>query len=287
MSLFEAIILGIVQGLTEFLPISSTAHLAIVPRLCGWDDPGAAFTAVIQLGTLVAVLLYFRGDVWRIVTAVFGGLKRGDPLGTADARLGWMIAAGTVPIVICGLAFEGHIKSTLRSLYVITAALIIVALAMEVAEEAIMLRMRARIPQKGIGDLSWRDAIWIGIAQTLALIPGVSRSGITITTGLFRNLDRPTAARFSFLLSLPSIFGAGMHQLYKARGELTSTAGQTLNLIVATAVSGVVGYIAIAFLLNYLRTRTTRVFVIYRIALAVAILALLWSGRLVNQIPAG
>lgn len=287
MSIFEAIILGIVQGLTEFLPISSTAHLAIVPRLCGWEDPGAAFTAVIQLGTLVAVLAYFWADVLRIGRAVLTGLASGQPLGTPEARLGWMIAAGTVPIVICGLLFKHHIESTLRSLYVISAALVIVALAMEVAEEVMSQRLHARIPAKELGQVTWRDALWIGVSQALALVPGVSRSGITITTGLFRNLSRPTAARFSFLLSLPAIFGAAMKELVDERKALLASSQHVSSLVIATVVSGVVGYFAIAFLLGYLRTRTTRVFVIYRIALAVVILALLWSGRLSGPIPAG
>ncbi len=284
MSLIEAIILGIVQGLTEFLPISSTAHLAIIPALFGWKDPGAAFTAVIQIGTLVAVLAYFRTDVLQIVRAVLIGLWQRKPLSTPEARLGWMIAVGTVPIVICGLLFKSHIESTLRSLYIISAALIIVALAMEAAERLMTQRLRAHVLQKEIGNVTWRDSVWIGMAQALALIPGVSRSAITITAGLFRNFSRPTAAKFSFLLSLPAIFAAGVFKLIDAWPELTKTKDDTLNLVVATAVSCVVGYFAIAFLLGYLRTRTTRVFVVYRIALAAIILALLFSEKIPSQI---
>jgi undecaprenyl-diphosphatase len=286
MSLLQAILLGIVQGLTEFLPISSTAHLAIVPALFGWKDPGAAFTAVIQIGTLVAVLAYFRADVLRILQAVLTGLRQRAPLASPDAKLGWMIAAGTIPIVVCGVVFGDHIKTTLRSLYVISAALIVVALLMEVAEELLLQRLRAHLPQKEIGDVTWRDTLWIGIAQAFALIPGVSRSGSTITAGLFRNLSRPTAARFSFLLSLPAIFGAALKELIDERENLLATSQHATSLIVATVVSGIVGYFAIAFLLQYLRTRTTRVFVVYRIALAVFLLALVWSGRIVSQVAA-
>lgn len=281
MTLVEAIILGIVQGLTEFLPISSTAHLRIAYAMMGLsDESGAAFTAVIQLGTLVAVLLYFARDVVQILRAVVQGLISRRPLGTPEAQLGWMIAAGTVPIVVFGLAFKDQIETTLRSLYVISATLIFVALLMEVAEEVMVQRLRAHQTPKELGQVSWRDAMWIGAAQTLALIPGVSRSGITITAGLFRNLSRPTAARFSFLLSLPSIFGAGMLQLVSSRDRLASTTDDIVNLVVATIVSGVVGYLAIAFLLHYLRTRTTRVFVVYRIALGVFLIALLLADRL-------
>ncbi len=277
MSLLEAIVLGIVQGLTEFLPISSTAHLKIVPVLCGWGDPGAAFSAVIQIGTLAAVVAYFRRDIWQILRAVLGGLRTGRPLGTPDARLGWMIVAATVPIVVCGLLFKKHIETSLRSLYVISASLILVAIALELAEWW-MRRAIQRGKAKELWEVGWGDAMTIGAAQALALIPGMSRSGTTIAAGLFRDLRRPTAARFSFLLSLPAVFAAGVKELVDERHELLATSGQTVNLIVATVLAGIVGYAAIAFLLRYLRTRTTRVFVVYRIALAVLILGLVWGG---------
>src|SRR5262245_11371034 len=157
MSLLQAIILGIVQGLTEFLPISSTAHLRIVPALLGWEDPGAAFTAVLQLGTLLAVLAYFRHEIARIVLAVLTGIRRRQPLGTADARLGWMIAAATIPIVVCGLLFKKSIETTWRSLYIISASLIIVALAMELAEWLIARRQRGGRAPKELGDVTWLD----------------------------------------------------------------------------------------------------------------------------------
>jgi undecaprenyl-diphosphatase len=285
MSLLEAIILGIVQGLTEFLPISSTAHVKIAMELLGLsDESGAAFTAVIQIGTLIAALAYFRSDVFRIVRAVLAGLWQGKPLATFDARLGWMIAVSTVPIVVCGVLFSDHIKTTLRSFYVISAALIVVALLMEVAEEIMLQRLRRHVPPKELGEVTWRDSLWIGVAQAFALIPGVSRSGSTIAAGLFRNLSRPTAARFSFLLSLPAIFGAGLKELISERDKLLQSSQHATSLIVATVVSCVVGYLSIAFLLKYLRTRTTRVFVIYRIALAAVLLALLWTGTIGKQV---
>lgn len=286
MSLLEAIILGIVQGLTEFLPISSTAHVKIAIELLGLsDESGAAFTAVIQIGTLIAAIAYFRDDVWRILKAVVTGLVRGQPLATFDSRLGWMIAAGSVPIAVCGVLLHKYIKTTLRSFYVISASLFVVAVLMEIAERVMLRRLQTHIAQKELNEVTWRDSLLIGIAQAFAVIPGVSRSGSTITAGLFRNLSRPTAAKFSFLLSLPAIFGAAIEELIDEREKLTASDQHTIALIVATVVSGVVGYLSIAFLLKYLRTRTTRVFVIYRIALAAILLALLMTGQITNKFP--
>jgi undecaprenyl-diphosphatase len=285
MTLLQAIILGIVQGLTEWLPISSTAHLRIVPALLGWDDPGAAFTAVIQLGTFAAVVVYFWRDVARILAATLRDLLSGRPLASPDARLGWMIAAGTVPIVICGLAFKGWIKDELRSLYVIAAALIVVALAMAWAERR-MLRRRARgFEERALDAVGWGDAIAVGLAQAAALVPGTSRSGVTITGGLLRGLSRETAARFSFLLSLPSVFAAAVfeiYELFKDNDPLLYDSAQRVNLVAATVVSAVVGYGTIVFLLRYLRTRSTGIFIVYRLALGAMLLALLAAGRLTS-----
>jgi undecaprenyl-diphosphatase len=282
MSLLEAIVLGIVQGLTEFLPISSTAHLKIVPVLLGWPEPGAAFSAVIQIGTLVAVVAYFRKEILQILRAILVGMKSGSPLANPDARLGWMIAASSVPIVACGILFKHEIETTLRSLYIISASLVLVALALEFAESLLRRKRALGLPQKELEQVGWADAIVIGCAQALALVPGMSRSGTTMAAGLFRNLSRSTAARFSFLLSLPAVFGAGIKELIDERHKLLVDSHQTVNLIVATIVSGIVGYIAIALLLNYLRTRTMRVFVVYRIVLAAVLLGLLWSGWIVD-----
>lgn len=280
MTFFQSIILGVVQGLTEFLPISSTAHLRIVPALCGWSDPGAAFTAVIQLGTLIAVLIYFRRDIVEISTSVVEGIATRDPLKDHRARLGWMVAAGTIPIVLCGLIFKDFIETSLRSLYVISASMIVLALVMIVAERVFVSRQRKNIPLKTIERLSWGESIWVGIAQAVALIPGSSRSGTTITGGLLVGMDRETAARFSFILSLPSIFAAGIFELIKEREALLSTDVGVVNVITATIVSGVVGYASIAFLLGYLKKHSTWLFIIYRILAGTTLAAMLRIGIL-------
>jgi undecaprenyl-diphosphatase len=275
MTLLQAIILGIIQGLTEFLPISSTAHLRIVPALLGWEDPGAAFTAVIQFGTLVAILLYFTRDIIRIVGAVVGGVVSGKPLHNQDARMGWMIAAGTVPIVVLGVLFKDSIETSLRSLYVISASLILLAIALWVAEIVTKRREVRGVELKTMDKLSLKEVLFVGFAQAVALIPGSSRSGTTITGGLLVGMNRETAARFSFLLSLPSVLAAGVYEMIQERQALLSTDVGALNLIVATVVSGIVGYASIAFLLNYLRNHTTYLFIIYRFALGILLLILL------------
>jgi undecaprenyl-diphosphatase len=280
MNSWQAMILGIIQGLTEFLPISSTAHLRIVPALLGWDDPGAAFTAVIQWGTLVAVLIYFRTDIARISAAMLEGIRRGRPFDLPDARMGWMIGAGTVPIVVLGVLFKKYIDTTLRSLYVISASLLALALLLSLAEWLVKRREAARLQQKDLGKLGWLDAVLVGLAQAVALIPGSSRSGVTITAGLFLKMTRETAARFSFLLSLPAVFGAGLYELYKERHELLASQADVVNLVIATVVAGFVGYAAIAFLLAYLKTHTTAPFIAYRIGLSLFLLALLLLGIL-------
>jgi undecaprenyl-diphosphatase len=280
LDMLQAVILGIVQGLTEFLPISSSAHLRIVPALVGWDDPGAAFTAVIQIGTLAAVLAYFRRDIVRIARAWTRGVIAGRPLGDLDARLGWMIIAGTVPIVVCGLAFKHEIETTLRSLYVVATALVSLAVLLAVAEVIVHRRVRARQRLRDLSEITWTDALAIGAAQALALVPGSSRSGVTITAGLFAGMSRETAARFSFLLSLPSVFAAGAYELYGARNELLGSRQDVAALVVATVAALLSGYATIAFLLYYLRTHTTYVFVVYRLLLGGLIYYLLAAGWL-------
>lgn len=280
MSILEAILLAVVQGLTEFLPISSTAHLRIVPALFGWNDPGAAFSAVIQIGTLAAVLAYFWRDVVRIAAAMLADLRRGKLATTHDALLGWMIAVGTIPIIVCGLVFKDAIETTLRSLYVVCAALVVVAVLLAIAELAVRRRLAAGITGREVSELTWFDAIVVGIAQAAALVPGTSRSGATILGGLSTGLSREAAARFSFLLSIPSIFAAGVYQLISARSELLASQSQIVNLITAVVVSAIVGYAAIHWLLGYLRTHSTFVFIVYRILLAVFVLALVMSGKI-------
>ena len=280
MTLWQAIVYGVVQGLTEFLPISSTAHLRIVPALLGWEDPGAAFTAVIQLGTLVAVLLYFSSDIISMTRGVLGGLREGKPLGTPEAKMGWMVIVGTIPVVIFGLLFKKHIETTLRSLYVIAGAMIALAVVLVFAEWLVRWRQRQGHALRDMKVLGWADAMVVGCAQCVALIPGSSRSGCTITGGLFLGMTRETAARFSFLLSLPAVFAAGIFELIKARHELLATPEHVHDLFAATLVSFIVGYASIAFLLGYLKKHTTWLFIIYRLALGGALLALLTCGKL-------
>lgn len=271
MSLLEAIVLGIVQGLTEFLPISSTAHLRIVPAFLGWDDPGAAFTAVTQLGTMAAVLLYFRRDIWRITRSWLVGLRDADERKTLDSRLGWYILIGTIPIGVFGLAFKDQIETGARNLYVIGVAMVVLGLVLLLAE-------RVASHDRPIEAITRRDGLVVGFSQAAALIPGVSRSGATITAGLFTGLKRDAAARFSFLLSIPAVVLSGLFQL----GEIGagSAEGETgvVTLVVATITAFAVGYAAIAFLLRYLASHSTLVFVVYRVAVGVLVLALAASG---------
>ncbi len=278
MTLIEAIVLGIVQGLTEFLPISSTAHLRIIPALAGWQDPGAAFTAIVQIGTLVAVLLYFWKDIFIIVTAVIEGILKQKPLENADSRMGWMIMAGTLPIVIFGLLFKSEIETSLRSLYWISGALVGLALILSLAEGKIQNRLKKGLKLKSMDEIGWKDALLIGLAQSIALIPGSSRSGVTITGGLFLNLSREAAARFSFLLSLPSVFAAALLELYKTWGAVTASSESITNILVATLAAGIVGYASIAFLINYLKRHTTTIFIAYRLVAGAAILYLVTTG---------
>lgn len=278
MSLLEAVILGIVQGLTEFLPISSTAHLCVVPQLCGWKDPGAAFTAVIQLGTLVAVLIYFRSDIARLLNAFLVDVKSLRYGTSHDAKLAWMIAVGTIPVVVCGVAFKEQIKGPLRQIQWIAVSAIVFALVLLCAELAAARRHTFGSAGRDLEAIGWRDALLVGLFQALALIPGASRSGVTITAGLFAGLSRSAAARFSFLLSLPAVFGAGVYEMWKDRQEIMASQDDVIALIVASIVSGIVGYASIAFLLGYLKRHSTWVFIIYRVLLGITLLVLLRSG---------
>jgi undecaprenyl-diphosphatase len=280
MDFLQYIVLAIVQGLTEFLPISSTAHLRIVPALLGWKDPGAAFSAVIQIGTLVAVLAYFWRDVVRILHAMLSDIRRGRLATTHDAQLGWMIAVGTLPIIVCGLVFKSQIETTLRSIYVICAALVIVALLLALAEWRLRRRTAMGAVGRTVDQVTWLDAVIVGCAQAVALIPGTSRSGATILGGLGCGLSREAAARFSFLLSIPSIMAAGLYQLVKARAELLASGPEAAKLAVALIVTAAVGYATIPWLLGYLRKRSTAVFIVYRLLLAGFLLVLLATGSI-------
>jgi undecaprenyl-diphosphatase len=285
-NLYESIVLGIVQGLTEWLPISSTAHLRVVPVLLGWEkEPGAAYTAVLQWGTLVAALIYFRKDVVHIVGGVLRGIWENRPLGNPEARMGWMIFLGTIPVAVLGLLFKHQIEEDWRRISVISAAAIGLALVLLVAERVAVRRQRANLPQKTLANLGWWDAWVVGLFQAVALIPGASRSGVTITGGLFRNMTRETAARFSFLLSLPAVFAAGVKELIDERKELLASHEDVLNLVVAIVISGLVGYASIAWLIGYLKKHTTYIFIGYRIGLGGLLIALLLAGKIPDQMP--
>jgi undecaprenyl-diphosphatase len=270
MSWLEAIVLGLVQGLTEFLPISSSGHIRIVPAFLGWDDPGAAFTAVIQLGTMAAVLVYFRSELWAIARAWLRELGVPWRELSQEARLGWFIVLGTIPIAIFGVAFSDQIESGARDLYLIGTALILFSFVMLAAE-------RFGTRRRDLADLDGRDGAFIGVAQALALIPGVSRSGATISAGLFRGFDRAAAARYSFLLSVPAVVLSGLFELRDLGEGDTASAGATL---IATLVAFGSGYVAIAWLLRYLATHTLNVFVAYRIPLGVLVLVLAATGAI-------
>ena len=273
MSILQAIVLGIVQGITEFLPISSTGHLRIVPAFLGWDDPGAAFTAVTQLGTMAAVLLYFREDLNRIARAWLRSLRDRSARSELDARLGWYIVLGTIPIGIFGVLFKDRIETGARDLYLIGVALIVLGLVLLLAE-------KVGKRDRSMEQIETKDGFWVGMAQALALIPGVSRSGATITAGLFLGLDRSSAARFSFLLSIPAVVLSGLLELGSIlSGEEGQDTGATA-LIVATVFAFLSGYAAIALLLRYLSNHTTVIFVVYRVALGALVLVLVSSGAI-------
>ncbi len=263
--------LGIAQGLTEFLPLSSTGHLRIVPAFAGWEDPGALFTAVIQLGTMLAVVIYFWRDLQRITRTWLLSLRRPELRGELDARMGWYVIIATIPIGVFGLAFNDQIESGARNLYLIGTVLIVLGLILALAE-----KVGRRVRE--LGDVNRTDAIWVGVAQAMALVPGTSRSGATITAGLFLGMKREAAARFSFLLSIPAIVLSGLYGLTELiTGEDSVSFGA---LALATAVAFVFGYASIAFLLRYLVTHSTMIFVVYRLVLGTVVIALTASGTI-------
>jgi undecaprenyl-diphosphatase len=278
-TILQAIILGIIQGLSEFLPISSTAHLTLAGRAMGLIDPSApvrwtVFIAVIQLGTLVAVLAYFRRDIISITRAFFVENFSRAPFHrqSVEARTGLYILIGTLPVVVIGLFFKDFIEGAFtKNLMVIGISMAALGVVLEIAERV------ARF-DRPIEEARPRDAFFIGLAQALALIPGSSRSGTTITAGLFAGFTREAAARFSFLLSIPAVAASGLLEFLHALRYLNASSATTMAI--ATVVSGISGYLAIAFLLKYLRTHTTRLFVIYRILIGGAILLAIAMGRL-------
>ncbi len=275
MTLLEAIVLGLVQGLTEFIPISSTAHLRLVPALLGWRDPGAAASAVIQLGTLLAVVAYFARDCWRMTIGFVRGLLTRKPFSDADSRRAWYVGLGTIPIVVIGLAFKDFIRSGARGLWIISIALIALALVLWLAETISKRKLLRPMEEMTLGD-----AILMGFGQTIALIPGCSRSGSTIMTGLFLGLNREASARFSFLLSIPAVLGSGIFELVDEWHHLAALGW--MPIFVAIAVAAVSGWASIWFLLRFLRTHTTHVFIWYRIVVGIWMMVLLARGVIAN-----
>jgi undecaprenyl-diphosphatase len=268
MGWFEAIVLGIVQGVTEFLPISSTAHIRIVSALFGWDDPGAAFTAVTQIGTEAAVLLYFRKDIAEIISTWFRSLARRELRPELPARMGWYVIVGTIPIAVLGFVLRHQIETAARDLRLIAATLIGFGVVLYVAERVASLK-------KPIESLNARDAVAFGGWQALALVPGVSRSGATISGGLFMGYTREAATRYAFLLAIPAVLASGFFEALKIGDDKNVSWGPT---IVATLIAFAIGYAAIAWLLRYVTTHSFVPFVIYRIALGLLVFALLIAG---------
>jgi undecaprenyl-diphosphatase len=274
MSIFEAILLGIVEGITEFLPVSSTAHLTITEKLLGLpiDDPGiVAFTAVIQVGAILAALLYFRQDIWRIVSGWLAGLFASDKRGL-DYRFGWAVIIGSIPIAIIGLLFKDQIESGLRSLWLVSAALIVWSGVMWLAD-------RTAKQDRHEKDTTWRDTLIVGLTQCLALVPGVSRSGATISAGLFRGLDRLAVTRLSFFLAIPALLAAGLLETVSRYGDISQGVGWTATLV-AIFVSFIVAYISIAWLLNYVSKHSFTAFIIYRVGLGGLLIILLATGAI-------
>ena len=274
-SFLDAVILGLIQGLTEFLPISSSAHLRIVGDLLG-TDPGASFSAITQIGTEAAVVLYFRRDIARIVShwaksLPVGPWKRQLPSDDPDARMGWYVILGSIPIVVLGLAFQDAIEHALRNLWITAAVLAGFALILGWAD-------KTGVKAKSLRELTWRDGLLFGLAQSLALIPGVSRSGGTITAGLLLGYTREAAARYSFLLAIPAVLGSGFYQLFKS-GFSGGEAGLPATLV-ATIVAFAVGYVVIIAFLKIVSTYSYQGFVWYRIGLAVLVVVLLVTGVL-------
>jgi undecaprenyl-diphosphatase len=266
----QAIILGIVQGLTEFLPISSSAHVLIVSQVFGWTDPGAAFTAVTQIGTETAVILYFWSDIWRIARAWLGQFTRPETRGTLDVRMGWLVIVGTLPIGILGFAFSDQIETIARNLWLVSFTLIGFGIVLGIAD-------RTARCTKQLEDLNVRDGLLYGLWQAMALVPGVSRSGASISGGLFMGYTREAATRYAFLLAIPAVVASGLYEALKIGDDPAVAWGPT---VLATIIAFVVGYSVIAWLLRYIATRSYMPFVAYRIGLGLLVMALLVLGVL-------
>lgn len=268
----QAVILGILQGLTEFLPISSSAHLLIFSQLFGWTDPGAAFTAVTQIGTETAVIIYFWKDIVRIIRAWFGQFRTGHTWREPDALMGWFVIIGTVPIAVLGLLFKDQIETVVRNLWLVSFTLIFFGVLLGVAD-------RTARCVKDTEDLTVRDGLVYGLFQALALIPGVSRSGATISGGLFMGYTREAATRYAFLLAIPAVVASGLFQALDIGSDPAVAWGPT---ILATMIAFVVGYAVIAWLIRYVSTKSYMPFVIYRICLGAFVAVLLATGVLTS-----
>ncbi len=268
MSWFEAVLLGIVQGLTEFLPISSSGHLMLLSSLLGWEDPGAAFTAVTQIGTEVAVLVYFRREIAAILRAWFRSLYSSEARHDPDARMGWLVILGTIPIAVLGLAFADQIETVARNLWITATMLIVFGILLGLADR---FGSRSKVER----DITVRDGLLLGLAQALALIPGVSRSGATISAGLGLGYQRAAAARYAFLLAVPAVLASGLYEATKIGEDTHASWGPT---ILATVIAFGVGLAVIAWLMRWLTTRTYTPFVVYRLVLGALMVALLATG---------
>jgi len=274
MEIIKAIVYGVLQGFFAWLPVSSVAHVRIAPALFGWDDPGAAYSAVLQLGTTVAVIVYFFSDLSKMTSSVIQSVKDRDFRTRHDTKLSFYIIIGTIPIVICGVLFQKMIKNQFRGMYIIAIGLIVFGILLYISEKV------SKMSRK-VDDIDLKDSIIIGIFQVLALIPGCSRSGSTITGGFFRQMDRESAARFSFLLGLPAFILSGVFEIFKERETLFS-GGNMLSLAVGTIISIVIGYLSIWFLLSYLKKHSIMIFVYYRVALGLLIIVLLQLNFISN-----
>ncbi|GAA4928806.1 undecaprenyl-diphosphate phosphatase [Streptomyces coeruleoprunus] len=283
MNWFESLILGLVQGLTEFLPISSSAHLRLTAAFAGWHDPGAAFTAITQIGTETAVLIYFRKDIGRILSAWFRSLTDKAMRADHDARMGWLVIVGSIPIGVLGVTLKEHIEGPFRDLRLIATTLIVLGIVLGVADrmadrvQAGGGRHRAGQDRKTLKDLGVRDGLIFGMCQAMALIPGVSRSGATISGGLLMNYTREAAARYSFLLAIPAVLASGLFELKDASEGGHVSWGPT---IFATVIAFGVGYAVIAWFMKFITTKSFMPFVIYRILLGLVLLALVYLGVL-------
>jgi undecaprenyl-diphosphatase len=269
--IFKAMLLGIVQGLTEFLPISSTAHLRIIPSFFGWKDIGSGYTAVMQIGTMIAIIIYFWKDLLNMLISVLKCAGNKDFKTNPYTRLFINVTIGTIPILIFGYILKDFIDNQFRSLYVISITMIMFSIVIAIAEKV----SKKNIP---IENLNIKDSIIIGLFQSIALLPGTSRSGSTMSGAFFRNMNREAAARYSFLLSIPAVLISGLYKLYSDRKVLFASGDSIESIVIATVVSGIVGFASIWFLLRYLKTHTMMLFIVYRIIMGVVVLVLLFTN---------